>query len=568
MDRVGALSDVGTVKAISALGVCVMGLGIAVGLLLGISPVEPLLAYDHIDTQAPYACARAHWQRSTSDTLLFRHETWLEIGAPSRTIKALTRFDQTAYSALVARGVGSADADALLASLQARGAERFGGTLLVSVTEIAPTLANRVLVPSRLLEGCERPVAGLSAVVCEDVQTLSHRGPESTDGKRRKVHAFLVVGTELLGTEAQRAGLHGELFASMGAPSSVPDDHAISVGATTLCVHSNASLRGPSGLPRIRETDTTAIHATYDASGVLMGIPGTQQTRCAYSDATPTELLPVRSTSAVDAFGSSMAVGLTDKEAFDAVTCATQDIHGPSGQTNVVVLACANSGTQCGGDPLLPVVDVAQRAVLFNHTTSGDVVLTMARERSSAFSGVGELALALMRLAILLAVSVVAEERSRIGVNAKQLLQTALGWTMAGSSSVETDAKKDDGLAVSLHYASAAIAMSALRIAQYVLTFEARSANRMTFVLVADGLSIGLSILITVLRISTESKTRDEHLATHGGSTWITDGVLVLLSVSVSGTPLHENIAAHGAWRPNRTPHPSSSSAAAPPLPI
>jgi len=203
---------------------------------------------------------------------------------------------------------------------------------------------------------------------------------------------------------------------------------------------------------------------------------------------------------------------------------------------------------------VLPLADAAQRALLVNHTGDGAIHLTVGTDRSTAFSSISELALALLRLVILLGVAVVAEERGRIGINGAQLLRCALGWTAApGAAGAAPAADKEGALlsdreaaSTAVHHASAAIVMIALRSVQFFLTLAPRLANQMHFVVVADGLSILVSVAVTAIRLGTESQSREEDLSVHGGSTWLTDGVLVLLSVSVN-VPLHSNIASHGA---------------------
>jgi len=555
------------VKATSALAILLMALGITVGMLLPISAVEPLLDYSEIDGGASFGCARAHWSNLAS-TDFWNHEVWVELGSPSRTIKLATRLDLTATAALVSRGVAEADADAILAALAARMPTGRFFTMFVSIDEIVPSLANTVLETSHGLARCAQPVAGIALSICEDALTLT-RSPDSTDPKTDTPIAFIVVGQSLLATETTRHGLHGELFLDTGVATAIGTPYGASIGATTLCFFANQTATDVA-LPRVHGGDTVNIYATRDASGALVGLPSsTAYGRCDYTSAA-TELFPIRSSSAVETFSTAIAAGVSDIHAFDAVVCGNN-----ATTTQTSTLACIDSGSQCQTEAVLALADISQRALLWNRSVDGSVTLTIERERSTAFEGVSELALALLRLTILLGVAVVAEERSKFGVNGAQLLRTALGWSsvpttdpidakataerrvspsalprrwvrsLPGLGGLVDELADDDDAPTYVHHASAALAMITLRTVQFFLVFQARIANQMHFVVVAEGLSVAISVLVTALRLSTNNRSNAEDLSSYGGSTWLTDGVLVLLSVSVS-VPLHENIASHG----------------------
>ena len=475
------------------------------------------------------------------------------MSAPAVTLKAAARFDQTAYGALVERGLSGADVTALLTALADRPAARFGaGVLLVSSAELVPTLENPVLEPSNDLRECVLPVAGVAVAICDDYLTLT-RNPDATDSIIRERHAFLAVAPALLGIEAQRLGLQAEVFVDAGTDPVTTS--GASFGATTFCTFvatDPADPAGAAGLPRIRASDTLRLEGAYDptADGRLVGTPHPTQTRCNYASAgtgaatSTTELFPFRTASGVDTLGSGRAIGLTNAQAFDAAVCA--DAQADPSAAAVVTLACAASARQCTGyAAALPLADVAQRALVFNVTAAGSVHVTMERSRSKAFWSISELALSLYRLTILCAIVVVAEERARIGINARQLLAAALGWAQATPDTAK-DAATSDGLVRTVHHASAAIAMAALRIVLFGLSFESRLANRMYYVLVCDGVSAGLSVLITTIRLGTDTQSAEHDLAAYGGSTWVTDGVMALLSISIGVGPLHENVASHG----------------------
>ena len=76
--------SVGIIKAAAALALCVLALGVALGLLLGVSPVEPLLDFSAVDASTTRVrCTRAHWQLlETSDSDFWRPEACSSPTAP------------------------------------------------------------------------------------------------------------------------------------------------------------------------------------------------------------------------------------------------------------------------------------------------------------------------------------------------------------------------------------------------------------------------------------------------------------------------------------------------------
>ena len=540
-----------------------MAIGVAVGLLAdGLSDPEPLLRFseevaagDGADSSR--ACARGHWRNTAHGSDFWVYETRLELGAPSHTLRAAVHFDLSAEAALLAKGLAQADVDALLAAFQARRAALLAasspntppsfGVLLVASEELAVSLVNDARVVSRDLADCETPVATLPLSVCTDSAVFVREPHAALPRKSEDAIAFLVLPRAYLGLEAQRQEMGAELFLEAGGASASTSDAAFGVaaGASLLCFDDGDHPHQT--VPAVVRGSTYELSATRDpTTGALVttqaeaeaAVPASQAASCAPQLGAPgtpittVALLPARTSDARATLGSVSAVGLSDADSFRAAACGA-DVAAAT--MPVATLACAAaSGANCvtGGTlGVLPLAAVAERGLLVrrdNGTGAGTAqyTVTIGAERSRAYVGLDELTLAALRLVLLLSVSLVADQRARkgMGISATQVLDYALAW-IGGRSPLATVDDGDGPTGVgpkgaAAHRYAAAVLMSALRVAQFALTYEARLANRMAVLIVADLVSICLSAFVTLLRLGTRTESTHHERAVHGGSTW------------------------------------------------
>lgn len=570
----------GAVRVAGLLSVVCATTGIVVGLLFAplLVDIEPLIDFGAQPSDAAaYSCTRGYWLRTspTPDaSAYFGFDAWLELGTPTpRTLEASVRFDVSARGALLSKGVTASDADAVLAEVAAQraalpaddAARRFG-TPMIASEEIAASLVVDVLESSSGLRGCTTPVSTLPLSVCTDVVVLGTNSPNAAWRQKAAVRVpFIATPRAFLGVEAQRRGLDAELFLEagevLGVDSSATDGYGVSIGAASLCFF-DATTDNPAeeAAPEVRG-DTLRLVATREAVGDTLvidapAVPTTATCAVVAANAVPTTtvpFLPVTTADATSTLGSTTAVGLTDLASFRAATC------GGAASDNVPTIACAAaSGVRCAGGSDAPgaggvfaLRDVAERGLTLvqNGTDTTRYTLTVADARSQTYAAMDELTTALWRLALLVFVSLLLEQRARIGVSGPALLAHALNWA-AGTPEVagEDGDDDDDGDTAKRgapHHFLAASLLTGLRIAQLTLSFEARVSSRMNGLLAFDLLSIALSIGTTALRLSTTSDTRTHELVVAGGAPWLLDAVCTLQSVSVT-LPAYAPIATHG----------------------
>ena len=358
-------------ESASALALCFMALGIALGSCWASRRWSPSSTFR---ADASTSCTRAHWQRlESADSNPWRFESWLELGAPARTLKAATRIDQTAHAGRCGRRHQRGRRHRAPERVCKPPAARFGaGALLVSAAEIVPTLTNPVLAPSNDLGNCERPIAGVPVAICDDYLTLT-RNPDATDTTYRERHAFLAVAPALLSTEAQRLGLQAELFLDAG--TSTTATYGATLGATTFCAYDDVATGS------LYSDATVLLQGTYDpASGQLTGLPHATQARCDYAGTSGTTTERSLRSASGDTLGSSAAIGFSDADAFDAAVCATGGGTATTAATTTSPAATLKSnecGPVHGYVAALPLAD--GRSGARPHASTGTVAITMER---------------------------------------------------------------------------------------------------------------------------------------------------------------------------------------------
>ena len=529
------------------LATLAMLLALWLSVMLPFSRYEPL--YD-VESGDP-VCLRSHWTRTHAYSQLWNLKVSVPLGTPTHTPNLLVRLNVAATSALAAQtGLTQVDAEDVVSRARSR-ASALNGVIVVRGDSLTSSLANPLRDTSTTLTDCVQPHTYAPVTVCSDKAYMFGDPNQSPSPKNRKRPvAVIVVPSAMLSTQAQLLDAHGEFFTHSG----LNETASVAVGATTLCTFAegtlaSAKLRGGDA------ADERTFGASRSATGLLSANAGLQPSRCDSSAANnPVPLFPASTAHVETLMQTTQGTGVADDGAYAAHVCGTA--RHPSNDSTIVI-SCAAAPARCAGTPLLPLADAARRPIVLAWDNAGSYTVKTYAKTSDAYSKAGEVQTSITRLLALLIVAVLVERRATHGLSGERILRTATRWA-SGESVVElvplgaqadadgeTDPEEDFASPTSDMEPLAPFVVLGLRLLQFVLSYEARTANGQGLIIALDAISMAASLLVWGLRVATPCQTRVQALSTMGGSVWLVDSLVTVQNISTH-LPLGESLSAHG----------------------
>lgn len=496
--------------------------GFAVALLGNLVPIEP-----GFTTTADTTCVRASWRPSSGGDGRGEVDVWhqralLQLGTHARLAEALVRFDAPAPALVADFGLTEAQAALALAHVAARNAplatDEAAFVLVVDANVLVASLRNELLTTSETLANCTEIASGVS--VCTDEVVLADRNARA---HRRRAVGMLVV-SRAGAFERQALGLDAALFVQP-----VPTHPAVdvAVGLASVCW----SAPGTATLRHAKLDDRT--YTLFVNDGTLLA----NQTGGAGYDggcgATDLEWLPSATTLPATLFGSGLALGVGDRATRVAQVCGLAEGAPTTPTTGLACTAAVDGCPTPAARDRLPVEATARRALLLQHQPSSNGAdVGTARIASASVDvvyGSEDLILgATLRFGLVFVIAAVFMLRAYAGLSAIQLLAVGEEW-IAQTEVEEADGSSGIGVEGVLD-----VLLLTARIVIVAVTAEGRLGNGLWWLVLNDGVSVGVASVIALLRLGTKTTVSFETILMFGGSGWQSSAMLGLLTASTS----------------------------------